>query len=595
MKLAQEARNVQVSEGLATSQFKIKMDGKMFAMLSGKLYSDPIGAVIRELSTNAYDAQKDSGKGQEPFVVHLPNFMEPHFSVKDNGIGLSEEDIYKIYTTYGASNKTHTDELTGCLGLGSKSPFAYTDSFTAESRYNGVKTVYTCYVDEEQIPTIVKFSETPTEEPNGFEVIIPVEKSDISTFNQKAQEILRWFPTKPKVAGGYGNFQFSPREYIYQTEEYGVLKNTSYYGDQSKVIMGSVSYSLDASHLDCDKILSQIVKHGIDIFVDIGEVQFTPNREELIYDKKTIASIKSRLSKVKEEILKEVKEKIDAAPTRWEARKVLLEMNHPVVGNIFHNNNVLWKNESISTSWNLNSEIVDCRNRISNRDKDPNPIKDSEIVTLYHILKESNACKRKNAISISVNDKTVVFLFDMPRGNLSRIWWYLEQNRNKNAYAFENTEKARELLKEEGVPYILTSTLPVQPKDSKSADSDGKRTHMSKVNKYIPHTGGEYWEYWAGAKVDLEDGGIYVAISHYQYLLHYSQQNPDKALKQSPVLLKELLENLKVMGEGIDNLYGLRPADVSTVENHDEWISLLDYVKNVCKKHEKKMLKNYSC
>lgn len=591
MKLQTEARNVVVSEGLATTRFNVKLDGKMFGMLSSKLYSDPIGAVIRELSTNAYDSQKDAGKGKEPFIVKLPNYMEPNFSVKDNGVGLSEEDIYKIYTTYGESNKTHTNELTGCLGLGSKSPFAYTDSFTVESRYNGVKTVYTCYVDGDQIPNIVKLSESKTKESNGFEVIIPVEKHDFNTFTNKATEILQWFPVKPKVVGGYGNFTLPVREYIYKTDDYGVHKHTNYYGNHSKVVMGSVAYALDVQKLGCDNVSAQIVNHGIDVFVNIGDVQFTPNREELIYDKATIASINAVLEKVKAEIVVEVKQKIDAAPTRWEARKIVAQMSHPVIGSVCNGNmDIKWKDQNVSSNWNLFEEIKDCQRRLSNRDKDPNPIKDSEIITLYRLSHESNSCKRTAVQSIPSNDNISVFLFDIPRGNLSRVWWFLENNRGKCAYAFEDTEKARQLLVEEGVPYTLTSTLSAQPKESKATGGDGKRTHLSKVNKFNPKAIGDYWEYWQGEKVDLEDGGVYVAISHYQYLLNYTVANDNKSNKQSPYELRDVLESLKELGGGVEVLYGLRPADIKSVESSDDWVSLLDYMKKLYEKHKKVML-----
>ena len=61
MKLADKTIEVH-SRGLSSSnQFTIQQSSKMFKLLSDSLYSDKVQAVIRELSTNAYDAHIASG------------------------------------------------------------------------------------------------------------------------------------------------------------------------------------------------------------------------------------------------------------------------------------------------------------------------------------------------------------------------------------------------------------------------------------------------------------------------------------------------------------------------------------------------------
>ena len=136
--------------------FQIKPSRKAFEILSSGLYSDKVRAVIRELSTNAADAHVAAGKPDVQFEVHLPNHFEPYFAVKDYGTGLSEKAIYELYTTYFASDKTDSNEFTGALGLGSKSPFCYTDSFTVTSRHNGVLLVFNCHLNADGIPDEVQ-------------------------------------------------------------------------------------------------------------------------------------------------------------------------------------------------------------------------------------------------------------------------------------------------------------------------------------------------------------------------------------------------------------------------------------------------------
>ena len=129
-------------KGIAsTNQFSIQTSSKMFHILSNSLYSDKVMAVIRELSTNALDAHISAGN-KNPFKVTLPTSANPLFMVRDYGTGLSQADMESLYTTYGASNKNNSNDFVGCLGLGSKSPFAYSKSFTTTSYFNGKKYTY---------------------------------------------------------------------------------------------------------------------------------------------------------------------------------------------------------------------------------------------------------------------------------------------------------------------------------------------------------------------------------------------------------------------------------------------------------------------
>ena len=101
-----------------TTQYSIKASAKAFKILSDGLYSDKIAAPIRELSTNAYDAHVAKGNTNTPFDVHLPSVAEPWFAIRDYGIGMSKHELQTTYTTYFDSNKTHSNDFVGCMGLG---------------------------------------------------------------------------------------------------------------------------------------------------------------------------------------------------------------------------------------------------------------------------------------------------------------------------------------------------------------------------------------------------------------------------------------------------------------------------------------------
>ncbi len=191
-----------------TGQFSIAQSSVAYQILSKNLYSDPISAIIRELSSNAVDAHKQAGTENEPFVVHLPTSEEPVFSIRDYGTGLSNEDMENLYTTFFDSTKRDSNEYTGCLGLGSKTPFTYTDTFTVKSFFNGIVSVYTMSMAEES-PSFVLVVSMPTDEPNGLEISFATNQKDhvfsspyngvSEEFYDKASKIYLPYKVKPEI------------------------------------------------------------------------------------------------------------------------------------------------------------------------------------------------------------------------------------------------------------------------------------------------------------------------------------------------------------------------------------------------------------
>ena len=154
----------------AIGEFRIRNSAKAFSILSSGLYSNKIRAIIRELSCNAVDSHVAAGKESTPFDIHLPNSLEPWFSIRDYGTGLSHDQVTNIYTTYFESTKTDSNAFIGALGLGSKSPFSYTDNFTVTANKDGSKRIYTAFINEQGVPSIALMTDNDTDEPNGVEV-----------------------------------------------------------------------------------------------------------------------------------------------------------------------------------------------------------------------------------------------------------------------------------------------------------------------------------------------------------------------------------------------------------------------------------------
>src|SRR5277367_5589703 len=150
-----------------TRAYRFEFNKTMFKTLSSTTYSDPIRAVIRELACNSSDAHQMAGTQNKRFEIHLPTTHEPEFIIRDFGTGMDDQEINDLFTMYGGSNKRNSNDVIGALGIGSKSPYAYTQMYNVTTTKNGVTRTYVCHV-ENGMPRLTpdKVYATP-DAPNG--------------------------------------------------------------------------------------------------------------------------------------------------------------------------------------------------------------------------------------------------------------------------------------------------------------------------------------------------------------------------------------------------------------------------------------------
>ena len=191
---------VEVVTNQATTEFELdNSNGQLFAVLS-ELYSKPVESTIREICTNCTDAHILSNNQARPFIVKLPNYEKNimNISFRDFGPGLNHSEIMSIYRVYGKSTKTKSNNVTGCLGLGSKSPYSICSTFYVRSYKDGKMSLYVCTMGNNGKPNI---TEEPvivdTFEENGLEVVIPFYKE--VNFLNILKDVLKHFKVKPLV------------------------------------------------------------------------------------------------------------------------------------------------------------------------------------------------------------------------------------------------------------------------------------------------------------------------------------------------------------------------------------------------------------
>lgn len=286
MKTRTQTSNVKTHGIGATTSFSIATTGKAFRSLIDSVYTDKIKTPIRELMTNAFDSHQAAGKGGEPFTVIVPSRQDLRFAVRDYGTGMDHETITTLYTTLFASSKEDTNDEVGQLGLGSKSPFAYTDTFTVTAFDGTSKRVYTAFMVSD-LPQLALLHEGPSSEPQGILVEFPVKPDDVHLFQTKAAHVAIGFDVRPTIAGGTLDI---PRPMskgdgwqIFKTSHYAHC-HSPFSGNGVHVRQGCVIYPLPGS---ANMTFPVDYNTVVVIDVPIGTADVTLSREALSWDDQT--------------------------------------------------------------------------------------------------------------------------------------------------------------------------------------------------------------------------------------------------------------------------------------------------------------------
>jgi hypothetical protein len=317
-----------------SKEYSFEMNAHMASLLSDKLYSNKVEAIIRELACNAQDSHVEAGN-TNPIDVHLPTVIEPFFYIEDFGIGLSHEDVMDLYTTYGASTKRGTNTQVGQFGLGSKVFFAYTDQATITATKDGIRTQYAAFKDESGMPNITTMGAAIHDSslPNGVKVYVGVLPGDIEAFSDSAQSIFRRFDPRPNILGG-SDYKIEEYESIMDGNGWILRREeTGYYNRQKAVpfaVQGNVAYRISADEMDShigDTPVHFMLSLPFDITFEIGELDVSSSREELSYNKQTIGAIITRFNGIYDELTTTlIPDLFTDCTTQWEATKVLAEL-----------------------------------------------------------------------------------------------------------------------------------------------------------------------------------------------------------------------------------------------------------------------------
>lgn len=309
----------------------------LMMILSQGLYSDGIGSLIRELTTNALDSQREAGNNKPIKVSLVKEAGKFVFSVQDEGVGLSPDRIENVFSKYCSSTKRESNDQLGFFGLGSKAPLSYTNSFYIISRYDGIEYKYMMFKGEEGTQLSL-LDMNDTDQHNGVTIKVPLkEENDYITFLDKMKRQLAYFEGV-----------FFTTEYDDIPNNFKIIKNDAWkYSEMNQdhnlhMAMDNVYYPLDFEKLGIDAIKIPI---AISVSIRDGIVP-TPNREQIQYT-----------PQIKTLILNKIKVLAEYLVTKWNAVA-------PVAADLFTAEK-LYNSHGLITLWeDLKEQNVATRKKI---------------------------------------------------------------------------------------------------------------------------------------------------------------------------------------------------------------------------------------
>lgn len=567
MKLAEHKQNLHL-DGIEKKEFRIKASAKAFDILSSKLYSNPILAIVRELSTNAVDAHIQAGNKSVKYDVSIPTPMTPYYIIRDYGDGLTQDAVENIFTTIFESTKTDSNDVTGCLGLGSKSPFSYVDSYNVDSYVDGTLYHYTCFKDEHGIPCVAFLGDESTSEKNGLKITIAVKVHDCAEFERAAQKVYPYLAIKPNWITK--QVSLSEIKYVEEGLDWGIVEDGTYRPNGYVglvAIMGGVAYPV-ASKMDTsgmDDVEKSFIHANIDLKLNIGDVDIEAGREGLQFTKRTQNVLKHKFKKIVAYFVDKVQKDFNHCKTPWEAYCFANDYQGAIGYHI--TNYILGK-----VKLTINGKTV---NPLNNRIY----FNKSE---LYVFQRGGRGYTKKKTNTVIPSSKTIVVWDDQCKASYARTRYYQEQNPNKQVYFLQSADPLDKDLfiktMEMGPTDVIdSSTLPKKP--HVKGVSTGSGATKKKTAKAIEYKGGYSPQYaWKDSSLDVYSQEYYVPVERY---------NPIHNGKVVQIgVIEAGLEALKAIGKPFTRtVYGVRTSLIEKIKK-DSKCKVINFFEYVSKELE---------
>lgn len=301
--------------------FSIGNEAVVIEILRNRLYSNPVQTLVQEYISNARDACREAGK-EERIVVTLPTENSKVFKVRDYGVGISPDRIAKVFVQYSSSTKRDSDNQIGGFGIGAKSAWAYTDSFTVISYYEGIVRHYVAHLGKSNAGSLDLMHEAPTSEPNGAEIQIGVKGPDLNAFCEAVYRCTFFWEVRPELRG-LANSDIP--DWYKNVKPIQTINNVSFYerqaltGPFSNTFLFSIDgipYAINHRFQEELNILNNISTYNVIVIkIPTGIVDISASRESLSDGAKNKAILTTLFTEIVNSLNKEIEKQLLACPS----------------------------------------------------------------------------------------------------------------------------------------------------------------------------------------------------------------------------------------------------------------------------------------
>lgn len=386
MKFNETTTQVKIKGDIQKNKVSIDTENIDFivTILSTNLYSNPVQSFVRETVSNAWDAHNEAGI-DEPVILELGRDSEDkdYCRIQDFGVGLSPQRFNEVYRMIGSSTKRGTNDQIGGFGIGRFSALSVSDMVHITTCHKGIKYKYLMYKDGNSL-SIDLLHEDSTDERNGLEVLIYIDADKRNYFQDAIRDQLIHFENLYVIDNDDSGFTAEFNNFRVKRYKNFFVNSLDRNSKGMRIMLGKVTYPLRFSNLNTS-FPDSAKKFPIALQFEIGELEVTPNREEILYSDKSIKAIEDKITAALSEILElkeqqkvkdcnSIKEYLTAL--RETPRLSLLEDggNNPVVTIPMGSINILLKgvryngpNLLAIYEWIMNNNYFDISHKLRNR------------------------------------------------------------------------------------------------------------------------------------------------------------------------------------------------------------------------------------
>jgi hypothetical protein len=301
MKIQEHSNKLETNVEAESQNFGIGDASVVIEILRNRLYQNKVQTLVQEYICNARDAMREVSKGNE-FEVTVPTRLNPVFKVRDFGPGISPSRMQGVFVMYGSSTKRGTNGQTGGFGLGAKSGWAYTDSFTIVSIVDGVRRTYIAHTGVNNNGRLDLVATDQTNEANGTEIQVAVKPNDVDEFRKAIFRATYFWKDKPVLKGELDPPTLVEGKRLSDLVEVidldmlpEYIRPDGYHSNPSVAVIDGIPYPINPKVIEKVESfgkLTKLLKESVIFHFGNGVVEVAASRESIADSEHTIKAIK---------------------------------------------------------------------------------------------------------------------------------------------------------------------------------------------------------------------------------------------------------------------------------------------------------------